>query len=545
MVQKKLPLINSAHGSETRNIINELIKLFNAMGYTYDEALQMSRNILKEAQKTNNMNKDVQAQVNKFISEFESTGETNLEVVQARGEYAVLNERLKQKDKELLSHAKNKPTTIPNKVRKPLVTFIDDDGYVDVYTRFYPLFKSKGVPLSCALITSYIDDDSGNYMSKTQVKELIDEGWEMLGHTHNAHSPNMKELSEDELLEDVKECRRQLDLLGSNSRAFAYPQGATDNTIMRTLQSYFDFSFSTVNGVNRRSDLDIMQIGRTGFGWNSSHTLNDLKQQVDDVYNNGGWLVVMLHSAMTTADQLNDLGLLIDYIKSKNIEVVNASDGYERYGSKLYVGNIGDRHLNITDNGIYGNFDFKLQNYHPFKRTAWNGKTPNDGISTFDDDDISVTQISSSHAITNNFPDDKGGILYTYKLDKAIPGYNKQEYHIFNSTSVYVRYALTLETWSVWKKIAEETIVKDLKGFIPNADMIFNVIEARSTVTKSHTVAGAKLGDKVAINPNILLAEGLVYNAWISADDTLTIRLANITDTNKSAANSWGYTVFK
>ena len=70
MVQKKLPLINSAHGSETRNIINELIKLFNGIGYTYDEALSQAHVILKKAQQTNDMNKDVQAQVNKFISEF-------------------------------------------------------------------------------------------------------------------------------------------------------------------------------------------------------------------------------------------------------------------------------------------------------------------------------------------------------------------------------------------------------------------------------------------------------------------------------------------
>ena len=51
MVQKKLPLINSAHGSETRNIINELIKLFNQMGYTYDEALKKAHDVLNEAQR--------------------------------------------------------------------------------------------------------------------------------------------------------------------------------------------------------------------------------------------------------------------------------------------------------------------------------------------------------------------------------------------------------------------------------------------------------------------------------------------------------------
>ena len=50
-MQNKLPLINSAHGPETRNIINELIKLFNGMGYTYNEALQKARDVLDEAQK--------------------------------------------------------------------------------------------------------------------------------------------------------------------------------------------------------------------------------------------------------------------------------------------------------------------------------------------------------------------------------------------------------------------------------------------------------------------------------------------------------------
>ena len=90
MVQNKLPLINSAHGSETRNIINELIKLFNGMGYTYSESLKMSREILIEAQQTNNMNKDVQQQINTLIAE---SGTSDAEVLQARGGFDVLNER--------------------------------------------------------------------------------------------------------------------------------------------------------------------------------------------------------------------------------------------------------------------------------------------------------------------------------------------------------------------------------------------------------------------------------------------------------------------
>lgn len=98
MVQKKLPLINSAHGTETRNIINELIKLFNSMGYTYDEALQKAHDVLKEAQKTNDMNKNVQQQINTLIAE---SGTSDAEVLQARGGFDVLNSRLVASEERL------------------------------------------------------------------------------------------------------------------------------------------------------------------------------------------------------------------------------------------------------------------------------------------------------------------------------------------------------------------------------------------------------------------------------------------------------------
>ena len=103
VVQKKLPLINSAHGSETRNIINELINLFNAMGYTYNESLIMASDILKEAKKTNDMNKSVQNQINTLIAE---SGTSDAEVLQARTDligvtHDVLKTRLDNSDERI------------------------------------------------------------------------------------------------------------------------------------------------------------------------------------------------------------------------------------------------------------------------------------------------------------------------------------------------------------------------------------------------------------------------------------------------------------
>ena len=102
-MQKKLPTINSAHGSETRNIINELIKLFNNMGYSYNESLQKAHDILDEAQQTNDMNKDVQKQINNLIL---SDGESDAEVIQARGGHPLLKDRLDENDMEMAQTAK-------------------------------------------------------------------------------------------------------------------------------------------------------------------------------------------------------------------------------------------------------------------------------------------------------------------------------------------------------------------------------------------------------------------------------------------------------
>ena len=94
-MQKKLPLINSAHGSETRNIINELIKLFNGMGYTYDEALQKAHKVLKEAERVNKLNNNTNTRLDKIIAD---SGTSSTEVVDARGDHTVLSKRLNESE---------------------------------------------------------------------------------------------------------------------------------------------------------------------------------------------------------------------------------------------------------------------------------------------------------------------------------------------------------------------------------------------------------------------------------------------------------------
>ena len=90
-VQIKIPEINWGHGSDTRNIINEVIKTLNKLGYSYNEALAMAKKILSDAKKTNDMNKDVQKQIDDLII---NAGVSDAEVVQARNSFPLLKDRL-------------------------------------------------------------------------------------------------------------------------------------------------------------------------------------------------------------------------------------------------------------------------------------------------------------------------------------------------------------------------------------------------------------------------------------------------------------------
>ena len=139
-MQKKLPSINSAHGSETRNIINELIKLFNGMGYTYDEALQKAHNVLNEAKKTNDMNKDVQTQINNLIL---SDGKSDAEVIQARGRHPILKDRLDESDTQLTQIA----TNVKSHGAKGDGVTDDTQSFINAFSSGNKIFIPSGVYL--------------------------------------------------------------------------------------------------------------------------------------------------------------------------------------------------------------------------------------------------------------------------------------------------------------------------------------------------------------------------------------------------------------
>ena len=113
-----IPKINSVHGSETRNIINETIDVVNSFGGVKTDLNDITSklglltndvnaikklnvktdSLLKQAEEINNENKSVQSQIDALILE---SGTSDAEVIQARGGKPLLKDRLNDYDSDI------------------------------------------------------------------------------------------------------------------------------------------------------------------------------------------------------------------------------------------------------------------------------------------------------------------------------------------------------------------------------------------------------------------------------------------------------------
>src|SRR5690625_633426 len=95
-------------------------------------------------------------------------------------EYGKVSEQLVETDKQRAYESiinrkpidKDKPTL--------LVSWTDDDGFVEVYDRFKSILQEYNIPITSGLITSKIGTDDSKYLNENQIKELAELGMEFV-----------------------------------------------------------------------------------------------------------------------------------------------------------------------------------------------------------------------------------------------------------------------------------------------------------------------------------------------------------------------------
>lgn len=126
------------------------------------------------------------------------------------------------------------------------------------------------------------------------------------------------------------------------------------------------------------------------------------------------------------------------------------------------------------------------------------------------------------------------GFLITFRLDSTR---TRQMFYGHQTNDTWTRY-FNGTVWGSWSKF----------GFrlTATATLDFPSIPAASTAQLNVTVLGAAIGDAVAVAPPDSMALGLMVFARVSAVDTVTVRLGNITAAAIDPVSAtWGVSVLK
>ena len=177
-------------------------------------------------------------------------------------------------------------------------------------------------------------------MTENELLECHKSGYvETLSHCHNQYTA-LTSLSEDELHYQYATSKEWLESRGFEAESFVYPQNTTNKLVRKTAREYYKYCFTGIS-FNSEKYLDHSLINRIAFGSFESYnpeisgisdkdSLDYYKACVDMAIENGQWLVFNTHfgieTSHTTNEQLTLFRNLVDYIKSKGIEIVFPSE---------------------------------------------------------------------------------------------------------------------------------------------------------------------------------------------------------------------------
>ena len=340
-----------------------------------------------------------------------------------------------------------------------LVSFVFDDGKLEDYTRFKPIFESEGVPGCANVITSYVGVDS-DFMTMAQLKELKNLGWTVCSHTHTHTS--VLTMTEEQIDYEYKTSHDILLRNGLDHDIIVYPYGATSELARSVARRYYKMGVNIVRSYlsNKIPDIDNMNMTRIP-GLSQAvggvyPTLAECKAAVDSAIANKDYIIFEDHSHYDVYDaaKLDELRQLIQYIKSKGVPIVNLQDGYKMKCNILDVGERTEAHFKLHRDGkisdsntgfiVLGNDAYSISDsiddYPAEKITVWRINT-----------DLSSVPLASS------------GLIMVYKLG-IYPNMWYREYRTINR--VYWSYWDSVtSTWGSWISYGErltDTYIVDL-----------------------------------------------------------------------------------
>lgn len=234
-------------------------------------------------------------------------------------------------------------TVVSKQFSKGALVFHFDDGNSSIYNNAYPLFLAKNIPACCAInVYDWLQQDRNGKMTLAQLQELQGKGWEILSHTMT-HTTLTNSVPKDQVEWELKESYNHLTKYGFNVKAFASPNSSfpTDDASINILKQtyagaftqYVDSSTATISQMVHTYPVDIYNMHRASM---NGRTLEQMKAWMDYIETNKCLLVLYEHN-IGTAGYLDTatLSSLLDYIATKNIDVVTTTEAIKRVSTAI------------------------------------------------------------------------------------------------------------------------------------------------------------------------------------------------------------------
>ena len=466
-----------------------------------DQLNNRAESILTEAQQTNNMNKDVEAQVNKFISEFENEGTTNLEVVQARGGHTALNERLDENEHGIENNEKeNFMTKVRNKTIQSAAVFIDDDGRREVLTKLKPIFEEEGVPLTLAIISGSVGKP--DFINKTELLEFQEKGWEIASHT--VKHPNLQSIGNTQKRNELLDSKKQLEQMGFDVNNIVYPFGADDLVTRNAArEAGYKGGTKTTKGINTipvsRYSLNRVALG--AYYATGENTLEYYKSQVDEALEKDGLVIFMTHAWTETHDteQNGFVRDVIQYCKNLGMPIMTLNDAIKQFENIVDSGDV-NKYTRVSTDGTFTSTNVPSllsSEVVDFNKPA----------NEYELNKITTQQVKADTA--NDFPNKEVGTLTT-----SVIGAYDWAYQLYNpvfSNTVYKR-VWRNSGWTDFQKItANELNFVDALNGISATHQMSDLPENKITYATNNIAGGTNYPNN---NAGMLTAFNFRDNGW-------------------------------
>lgn len=449
------------------------------------------------------------------------------EVINARGSDKSLKSRLENPNYVPTKDEMNTKVIATQYDKKPMVTFIDDDGRTEVLEKWEPILQEKGNKLTIALVTSWLDNKESTVIQWEDVHRLKEQyGVEFVNHT--LEHKHALQITDEEVDNEFRENKKILQREGLTHDIIVQPYGENTDSVRRISRKYAKANVSVKEGVNTLP-LDTYRLFRISLGEDLYTTFEQYKEILDEAISKNAWIIFKSHSQYESfnENQLQLIRQIIDYCRENGFIEATMEEGLRDRGNLI---DVGDYTLKAQDSDYFildkeGNIHSRkfAKNYHTLKYNTVDFNTP---ITNFEDRSTSTLAIVSTNS--KGFPNNASGQLVTTKSESL--GLSYQLYMVNNSNDIYKRrWDTKTNSWTEFEKITGASGATS-KLTISRIEPVNVEVPANSYTDVNITVDGINNFDNVVVTPGSGIEVGLIYNGFISSENNVRIRFWNMTN---------------